>query len=497
VLDMASLGMKNPTPLFPGFHLPTLHRKPQSAQQKLIEKRAKIKQKSLSQLGDFLGKFIPLQSLDPEDFGENSRRRIYSKENTFWGFFSQVLDADGGCQEVVRKIQAFAAMKSQLPPSSSTSAYCQARKKLNLSDLKDVLLGASKWLQSQGEPKCFYGRRVIVVDGTGLSMPDTPENQAVWPQQKNQKPGCGFPQASLCGCFCLQTGSLLSYELGNKKSHELPMLRKQWETFKAGDIFLGDKGFCSYFDVSSFKDRGVDSVITLARRLPASETTCFKVLGQDDLLIHWTKPKHTKKTSYSRTDWERLPEQLRLRQIKVTVNRPGFRSTEFYIITTLLDADKYPASDIADLYFQRWDVELYFRDIKTTMGMDILRCKTPDMVRKEITMHLIVYNCLRCLISEAAAKHHVDAKRVSFKGSLQALRQWEPNLNHGKETRLERLRLIDLLYEAVAGVIVPKRPGRREPRAVKRRPKPFQLLTRPRHEMKETEHRGRKYAKAA
>ena len=182
-----------------------------------------------------------------------------------------------------------------------------------------------------------------------------------------------------------------------------------------------------------------------------------------------------------------MPEEILLRQIKVTVNEPGFRSKTIYIITTLLDSDEYPASDIADLYF---------RDIKTTMGMDILRCRTPEMVRKEIIMHWIVYNCIRCLIVEAVAAHDVDVKRVSFKGSLQALRQWEPNLNHAKNTRQELLRLIDLLYEAIAGTIVPERPGRSEPRAVKRRPKPFQLLTAPRHEMQETKHRGRYNAKA-
>ena len=255
------------------------------------------------------------------------------------------------------------------------------------------------------------------------------ENQRVWPQQRHQKPGCGFPQAAICACFCLQTGALLSYRVGNKKSHELPMLREQWETFKPGDIFLGDKGFCSYFDLSSFKSRGVDSVITLARRIPVTEANAVEVLGNDDLLIHWRKPKINKASSYSQADWETLPETLLLRQIKVRVNHPGFRTQSFYIITTLLDAKAYTADDLADLYFRRWDVELFFRDIKTTMGMDILRCKTPDMVRKEIAVHLIAYNCIRYLMVEAAAQTGKRVRRISFKGSVQALRQWEPHLN--------------------------------------------------------------------
>ena len=489
--------MQNTTPLFPGFHLQTLRRKPRSDSQILADEIKRIKQKTFSQLGDCFGKFIPNHYLRPTESGALSRRRIFSKENTFWAFFSQVLDADGGCQEVVRKLQAFAAMKSQQLPSSSTAAYCQARKKLDLPTLEVILQRTSERLQVTSDSGRLNGRRVIVVDGTGISMPDTAENQHVWPQQSNQKPGCGFPQGSICACFSLQTGALLSYEVGNKKSHELPMLRKQWSTFKPGDIFLGDKGFCSYYDLSSFKERGVDSVITLARRRPMTETESVKALGKDDLLVQWKKPVRSKASSYSKEDWGDMPEALTLRQIKVTVNQPGFRVTSFYIVTTLLDAEKYPASELADLYLQRWDVELFFRDIKTTMGMDILRCKTPDMVRKEILMHFIVYNCIRSLMWEASEKRGIRIRRISFKGSIQALRQWEPHLNQVKIRRHDQGRLVHLLYESIAAKTIPERPGRREPRAVKRRPKPYQLLTAPRHEMKEIQHRGKYHAKRA
>ena len=275
------------------------------------------------------------------------------------------------------------------------------------------------------------------------------------------------------------------------------MLRQQMETFKHGDIFLGDKGFCGYFDVSSFNDKGVDSVITLARRIPATEVDAIKVLGKDDLLIHWKKPVRSKASSYSQTDWEQLPETLTLRQIKVTVNQPGFRVSSFYIITTLLDAQAYGVDEIAELYYQRWDVELFFRDIKTTMAMDILRCKTPDIVRKEIMMHLIVYNCIRGLMIEAAQEKGIRVREVSFKGSIQALRQWEPHFNQGRLHKAERTRLIQLFYESIADKMVADRPGRSEPRAVKRRPKPFQLLTKPRHEMVEIKHRSKYRAKKA
>jgi len=493
--EMGQFAMQNPTPLFPGFHLPTLRRTPRSAQQILAEQRDKLKQKSLSQLGECFGKFISSHHLRPTKSGVSSRRRFFSKENTFWAFFSQVLDADAGCQEVVRKLQALTALKSMQLPSSSTAAYCKARMRLDESTLETILAETADRIPFVPEDTHLNGRRVVVADGTGVSMSDTDENQEIWPQQSSQKPGCGFPQARICACFCLQTGAVLSHEVGNKKSHELPLLRKQMKTFRAGDIFLGDKGFCSYFDISTFKERGVDSVITLARRKPIPEATSQKILGENDRIIEWKKPKRSKASSYSQTDWEDMPERLVLRQIKVTVDEPGFRVSSFYIVTTLLDSDKYPASDLADLYFQRWDVELFLRDIKTTMGMDILRCKTPGMVRKEIRMHLIAYNCIRNLILESVDKKGVSVRRVSFKATLQAIRQWEPHLKQTKLTQQERTRLIDLLHESITGKIVPYRPGRSEPRAVKRRPKPFQLLTSPRHLMRVIPHRGKCHAK--
>ncbi len=488
--------MKNATLYLPGFHLATLRRKPRSAGQKLVDQLAEIRRKSISQLAVCFTHFIPGQVLKPHRSGAQSRRRLFSKENTFWGFFSQVLNADSGCSEVVRKFHAFAASRSMLQPSSSTSGYCQARQKFKESDLESVLAHTTQQLAQRDSEKGLLDRRVIVVDGTGMSMPDTPENQQVWPQTTQQSPGCGFPQAYLCACFNLQTGALLSYELGNKKSHELLMLREQWNTFESGDIFLGDKGFCSYYDVSKFTDQGVDSVITLARRSPVTANNADQILGEDDLLIHWSRPKWSKRRSYSKAEWEALPERLVLRQIKVHVQEPGYRTQSFFIITTLTDASLYSADDVAGLYFQRWDVELFFRDIKTTLGMDILRCKSPSMVRKEILMHFIVYNCLRLLMLKAADQADVPVRMISFKASIQTLRQWEPLLKPDMSAA-EQARLLSLLCDSLAASIIHSRPGRREPRCTKRRPKNFQRMTRPRHEMMETPHRGKSRAEGA
>lgn len=289
---------------------------------------------------------------------------------------------------------------------------------------------------------------------------------------------------------------MLSYAIGNKKSHEIPLFRKQWSTFNKGDIFLGDKGFCSYFDIAHLQDRGVDSVVTVARRKPVSKTDCIEELESDDLLIEWNKPAYNKILSYSRESWEKLPVALVLRQIRVKVTRAGFRTKEFYIVTTLLDQEKYPKTEIAELYLKRWEVELFFRDIKTTMGFDVLRCQSPEMLRKEILMYFIAYNCIRRMMLQAAELADVDVRSVSFKGSLQTIRNWEPRLcGKNLSDRERREMLVDLSF-VVGRCKVFDRPGRSDPRCLKRRPKPYQLLTKPRHEMTEIQHRGR-YKKVA
>lgn len=488
--------MQNGTLLLPGFHLPTLRRKPRSAAQKLADERFRIRQHTISQLGECFGSFIPTHELGNGSGGDFSRRRVFSKENTFWGFFTQVLDADGGCQEVVRKVQAFAASRSMPVPSASTSAYCQARGKLERGGLERILKHTCEHLQQRGRNRWWKDRRVVVVDGTGVSMPDTPANQQAYPQPGSQKPGCGFPQARICACFCLQTGALLSHRLSHIKDGELTLLRQQWDEFNPGDIMMGDKGFCSYYDVWKFQERGVDTVMTLARRTPVEAAAAKEVLGPDDLLVTWPKPAWNKNLSYSHEEWLALPDRLTLRQIKVTITVPGMRNQSFYLVTTLTDASRYSASELADLYFQRWDIELFFRDIKTTMGMDVLRCRSPEMVEKEILMHFIAYNAIRLLVVEAAAEVNQAPRRMSFKASIQALRQWEPQFSRTSDSREQR-RLLDTLRASIAGHCVPNRPGRREPRCVKRRPKPFALLTAPRHQMIEIPHRGRYRANAA
>lgn len=489
--------MLNTTPIFPGFHIQTLRRKPRSERQKFEEEIMLLRQKSFKQIGEFFEDFIPSAFLKPEQAGAMSRQRLFSKENTFWAFLSQVLDADGGCKEVIRKLQSYASIKGITVPSSSTASYCAARKRLDERTLTNILEHTTDYLEKMPHTGYMKNRRIIVVDGTNISMPDTLANQEIWPQSSSQQIGCGFPSAHICACFSLKSGALLSHAIGNKTNHEIPLFRKQWNVLNRGDIVLGDRGFCSYFDISQLREQGVDSVVTLARRAPVNAASSIKKLGPDDLLISWQRPVYNTNLSYSVEEWANLPEALTLRQIKVNVKYPGFRTQQFYIVTTLLNAAQYPAAELAELYFRRWDVELFFRDIKTTMGMEVLRCQSPDMIRKEILMHFIAYNCIRRLMCKAAKEVNLTVRLLSFKGSVQALRKWEPHLNQAKITRAERFRLINDLYEAMTNTPLQQRPGRSEPRCLKRRMKHYQLMTSPRHQMREIPHRNRYRAATA
>jgi len=276
--------MKRTTPLLPGLHLQSLRKKPRSpAQVMASEMRRKIS-KSLLGLKACFGCFIPEDLLENNTEGPHSRHRIFNKETTFWAFFSQIIDADGGCAEAVKKLKTYLDFNGDQSLSVSTGSYCKSRGKLLETDLVEILKHTSTSFHVNSEDQPLAGRRVVVVDGTGLSMPDTPENQAIWPQISSQKAGCGFPTMRLLGCFDLATGAILSHACGNKKNHKLPLLRQQEGTFKKWDIFLGDKGFCSFYDVYWLLKKGVDSVIPLARRIPKTEQTCIKKLANNDLL---------------------------------------------------------------------------------------------------------------------------------------------------------------------------------------------------------------------
>lgn len=320
-------------------------------------------------------------------------------------------------------------------------------------------------------------------------MPDTLENQATWPQPASQQPGLGFPLVKLVGLFSQASGALLHLAEGTIHQHEMQLARQLWRHLEKAEVVLTDRGFCSYQDLSAITQRGADAVMRLhqARKVDFAQG---KPLGPDDRLVTWTKPAQ-RPPGCTPEEFAALPATLALRLIRYRVEMPGFRTEEVILVTTLLDPVAFPAGALAELYFQRWSVELHFREIKTVLGLDVLRCQEPAMVRKEIALHCIAYNLIRVLMQRAAIMHHVPLRRISFKGTLDALHHFADAI-HALTGRARRQQdLIDKLVRTIAEDLLPERPGRAEPRAKKRRPKNYHLLTSPRRKMHVPAHRNR------
>ena len=306
----------------------------------------------------------------------------------------------------------------------------------------------------------WRGLCVKVIDGTSASAPDTLKNQRAYPQLGGQKPGCGFPLLKIVGVFSLATGALLDYAKGNKHQHELTLLQKLLDQFKAGDLALADRGFSTYSLLGLLLLRGVHSLFRL-HQARSSDLRKGKRLGKNDRLVLWRKPWPWQRPRYlPKPVWKLIPQQLSVRVLRFVLEVPGFRAQSVTLVTTLLDAQAYPAEELARLYVRRWRIELWFRDIKTSMGMEVLRCKSPKMLHKELEMFFIAYNLIRCLMAEAALVYDVPMERLSFKGTVDSVRQFSVAIAQAR-SRKQQKQLLAQLLEIIAQDQVPNRRPRR------------------------------------
>ena len=419
----------------------------------------------LDGLAALVSRFIPASLFE----GVGKRDRVFTPWITFCAFFGQVLQRGASCRDAVRRVQAwYLAVGSGVNVDSATGGYCQARGRLPL----QVLRAAFERLVQRCDERArrvdqWQGRTVKVIDGCGLSMPDTAANRRVFAYAAGQRKGCGFPTGQLVGLFSLATGHLIRFVVSSWKAHEAPLARQLVGWVNPGEVLLADRGFCSWALISLFERKGVDVVMRLHH---------LRKTGTGP--VQWAKPQ--RQGSWEKQLWSELPASLNLRVVRFRVETPGFRTEQIAVVTTLLDEAIYPDAVIADLFRRRWQVEINFRDIKTTLGLDVLRTLTPAMIEKEIHLQAIAYNLVRLLMLEAARQHDVPPTRLSFKGTISTLRAFAPLL--ATSARLAAQHYEHLLL-ALAADPVPYRPDRTEPRAVKRRPKPYQKLTRPRHQM--------------
>ena len=454
--------------------------------------KARARQQSPVEIEAQCRGFLSAQALKAPDDGKHRRRRVFSLSRVFWCFIWQVLQPRTSCRAVVRQVQAFCETERRTF-DESTSAYCQARARLPIACLQQALSDsaqAADRFSLQGIEG--WTRPIKVVDASSVRLPDTDENRDAYPYPSGQRPGCGFPVMQLCGLYSLTSGAMINTVQGVWSAHEVRLFKDLWPELHPGDIVLGDRPFGAYVLLALLPKRGVDVISRLhqGRRFKPRQG---KRIGPGEWLVTWHRPP--KRPDYlTEQQWDQAPETLIVRIIHVRIQHKGFRTRELWISTTLLDPTRYPAEQIAQLYRRRWDMELCFRDLKTSMGMEELRCRTPAMVHKELLAFLVAHNFMRCLIAQAASAHHVCRTRISFKGAVDAVRSFHQAMRMARSRR-QANRLYRRLLEILARDLVPLRPGRSEPRAVKRRPKPYNRLTKPRHLYREVPHRGKRIQK--
>jgi hypothetical protein len=424
------------------------------------------------------------------------RSRTYTPWVTLGLFLSQVLSDDPSCDEAGDRFQK-ARYDQGLPAvSPETTSSCEARQRLP----EELAWGLAHRVgqsihQNSSDLWLFHGRPVKIVDGSTVTMPDTPENQAAYPQQATQAPGVGSPIARILVVFSLAVGPVLEAASGpyqGKQTSELALLRQVLDQFGRGDIALADRFFCSYWTIAAWRARGVDVVVRL-HQCRRADFRRGRRLGREDHLVTWPRPAQ-RPDWMSRAEYEAMPTELTVREFRVRVKDVTKRVRRLVIVTTLVDAKRYRAKELGDLSRQRWHAELDLRSLKSEMQMEALRTKSPGMVRKEVAMHLLAYNLIRGIMAEGARAGGVKPRRLSFTGAMPTVRSFEEvHLYDPVRIRADLPRLLELVVRKRAG----DRPDRYEPRAVKRRPKPHPLLRMPRKKAKRLIERGRiPYSKA-
>jgi hypothetical protein len=448
-----------------------------------------LRQTTLAQFQEQLGAIIPVHLLSQADDGPHSRDRCFNLRLTLECFVWQMLKPRTACREVVRQVQGLLRLHGRAPIDEGDAAYVQARQGLPRERMEAVLHATAQAAGSRtASPEPLQGRRLKLADGSTTQASDTEANQKRYPQSGQQKQGCGFPVVKFVVLFCLQCGAVLEIMTGNLHHHDLRLFRQLWDCLKMGDILLADRGFGEFTTLAGLLRLGVDVIARLhgARKVDFRKG---KRLGKRDGLFTWQRG-YCQSSIFSAVEWTLFPEQLEVRIIRFSAVLRGFRGRKVTLVTTLLDPKLYPVAEIIAAYKKRWRIELCLRDLKTTMGMEFLRCKTPDMVEKELLAYLIAHNMIRCVMAEAAATYKAPLERISFKGTVDAVRQYSDSLAKAKSKAMRRELWEDLLLN-LGRDLVPKRPDRLEPRAIKRRPKPYPLLNKPRRKFREIPHRSR------
>ena len=442
-----------------------------------------LKQRFTQSVGLPFAKVLPASDIEQvlNEEGVRYRNRLWSPMVTIWAFLSQILDSDKSLHNCVSRVIVWLASAGETLPSDDTGAYSKARKRLPERVCKRLFSKSAAHLEQQVPPEALWcGHRVRICDGSSSLMSDTPANQKAYPQHSNQKPGCGFPIARLVVMFSLVTGAATLLMMAPLSTSEIVMARQLYAMLQPGDVIVADQAYGTYVDLVLAQQRGADAVFRRHHRRN-SDFRKGKRLGIGDHIVRWYKPKQRPR-HMSEAEFAALPESVLVREVHCLIRQPGVRTKEVIVVTTLVDPKRYRKSKLAELYRHRWEGEVNLKHVKTTLAMEMLRSKSPEMVRKEIYMHLLAYNLLRTLMWQAALKAGVEPLRVSLQGARQHLGNFIGELKDATAKQLKRL--YQQLLDIVTHKLVPKRPHRIEPRVKKRRPKAFPRMQKPRAQLK-------------
>lgn len=415
----------------------------------------------------------------------SARERPYSVRRTWWCFLWQMLQINTSCRDVVRQLQAMLILEGRPPVDEGSSAYCQARARLPEALLEQALKLSAQAADQRVAPSDFLqGRVVKVMDGSTLTLPDTPQNQKDYPQPTSQKRGCGFPLLHLVVVWSARGGTVLDHAKGDYHHGEMRLVHQLCPTLKPKDIVIYDRAAGHYVACALLQAQQADLISRVTIR--QIDWRRGKRLGPDERLVAWKKSRQ-KSTYLTAEEWAALPAEITVRIIRVRIKQKGFRTRELILVTTLLDVAAYPAGELAAAYLRRWRLEMCLDDLKTTLGLDALRCQSPAMVHRELLALLIAHNLVRAVMAEAAREHAVPLERLSFKGTLDTLRSFCSASAQAARHARRRLLWAEML-RIIAADRVPLRPERWEPRAVKRRSKAYPKLNRPRYDYRELRH---------
>src|SRR5438034_2435036 len=440
-----------------------------------------VRSYTLCQLESCFASWVPTELFAKAADKQNSRDRDYTRWRTFWCMRWQGLNPDAPGREVVRQLQALFRLEDGPRISEDDGAYCRAKARLPLAEFAKGLAATAKAADQLAPPLTqLRGRPLKAIDGSALTLSDTPKNRKAYPPlQCADTPS--FPMLRIVVCFSLLSGAILALGQGNLGVSELSLFGSMMNQLVTGDILLGDRGFGNYPIITLLKHSlGVDFIGRTTRRVDGRRR--LKRLAKNDWLILWKKSA-TPSPWLSALQWVGLPEQMTLRAVKGCCYQKGFRVRQVTLVTTLLDPQLYPAQEILQAYLRRWRLEMCLDDLKTTLKMDVLRGRSPEMAHKELYIRLIAHNLIRCTVAQAATEHRVELERISFKGSLDALRHFSQAM--ARRSKKKRRELWAELLSTLAADLVPERPGRREPRAVKRKKNKYPRLDAPRNKFRD------------